>query len=279
VTTVPQGSRASSVGPASLPVVSVAGVFKTFRLPDRELLALQDISLEVAEGEFLSLIGPSGCGKSTLLRLVAGLAEPSAGSISIGAESPARARARHDLGFVFQEPTLLPWRTALENVTLLLDVARRGSAAERRRQGLELLDLVGLRDFASARPAKLSGGMQRRVGIARALALDPRILLLDEPFGALDEITRQRMNMELLRIWSQRRTTALMVTHNVGEAVFLSDRVLVMGTSPGRITAEVDIDLPRPRHLDLLQDPRFFAFSAQLTGLLLGDEAREEAGQ
>jgi NitT/TauT family transport system ATP-binding protein len=253
-------------------------VCKTFRLPDRELLALQDISLEVADGEFLSLIGPSGCGKSTLLRLVAGLADPSAGSISIGGESPARARARRDLGFVFQEPTLLPWRTALANVTLLLDVARRGSAAERRKQGLDLLDLVGLRDFASARPAKLSGGMQRRVGIARALALDPRILLLDEPFGALDEITRQRMNMELLRIWSQRRTTALMVTHNVGEAVFLSDRVLVMGTSPGRIVAEVDIDLPRPRHLDLLQDPRFFAFSAQLTGLLLGDEAQEEAG-
>lgn len=276
---MPQDSRALAAGPASLPSVSVVGACKTFRLPDRELLALQDISLEVGEGEFLSLIGPSGCGKSTLLRLVAGLAEPSAGSISIDGESPARARARRDLGFVFQEPTLLPWRTALENVTLLLDVARRGTAAERRQQGLELLELVGLRDFASARPAKLSGGMQRRVGIARALALDPSILLLDEPFGALDEITRQRMNMELLRIWSQRRTTALMVTHNVGEAVFLSDRVLVMGTSPGRIVAEVRIELPRPRHLDLLQDPRFFAFSAQLTGLLFGDETQQEASQ
>jgi NitT/TauT family transport system ATP-binding protein len=160
-------------------------------------------------------------------------------------------------------------------VTLLRDVARRGSTAERRRRGLELLDLVGLRDFADAHPAKLSGGMQRRVGIARALALDPRILLLDEPFGALDEITRQRMNMELLRVWAQQRTTALLVTHNVGEAVFLSDRVLVMGTRPGRIIAEVTVDLPRPRRLDLLQTERFFALSAGLTRLLLDDS--EEA--
>ena len=276
---VSQGSSAAATERAEQPAVSLTGVGKTFRLPDREFIALQDVALELQDGEFLSLIGPSGCGKSTLLRLVAGLIEPSVGSIAISGESPARARARRELGFVFQEPTLLPWRTALENVTLLLEVARRGTAAERRRHGLELLELVGLSDFADAHPAKLSGGMQRRVGIARALALDPSILLLDEPFGALDEITRQRMNMELLRIWTQRRTTALMVTHNVGEAVFLSDRVLVMGTNPGRIVAEVSIDLPRPRQLHLLQDPRFFAFSAQLTSLLFGDEGPEEAGQ
>ncbi|MGH3277082.1 MAG: ABC transporter ATP-binding protein [Streptosporangiaceae bacterium] len=276
---VSQGSRAVAAERADQPAISLTGVGKVFRLPDREFVALQDVALELKNGEFLSLIGPSGCGKSTLLRLVAGLVEPSTGSIAISGESPARARARRELGFVFQEPTLLPWRTALENVTLLLEVARRGSAAERRRHGLGLLELVGLSDFADAHPAKLSGGMQRRVGIARALALDPSILLLDEPFGALDEITRQRMNIELLRIWTQRRTTALMVTHNVGEAVFLSDRVLVMGTNPGRIIAEVSIDLPRPRQLHLLQDPRFFAFSAQLTGLLFGDEVPEEAGQ
>ena len=206
---------------------------------------------------------------------MAGLNEPSTGTIAIGDETPAEARARCDLGFVFQEPTLLPWRTALQNVTLLTEVARRGTAAERRRRGMELLELVGLADFADAHPAKLSGGMQRRVGIARALALDPRILLLDEPFGALDEITRQRMNMELLRIWTQQRTTALLVTHNVGEAVFLSDRVLVMGTRPGRIIAEVTIDFPRPRRLDLLQNERYFAVSAELTRLLLGEDAGE----
>jgi NitT/TauT family transport system ATP-binding protein len=257
-----------SPGHAGGAAVSLAGVSKRFRLPGRELLALHEVSLAVTEGEFVSVIGPSGCGKSTLLRLVAGLIEPSAGTITIAGEPPAQARARRELGFVFQEPTLLPWRTALDNVTLLLEVARRGSAAERRQRGLELLELVGLRDFAQARPAKLSGGMQRRVGIARALALDPKILLLDEPFGALDEITRQRMNMELLNIWTHRATTALLVTHNVGEAVFLSDRVLVMATNPGRMVAEVSVDLPRPRRLDLLQDQEFFGLSARLTRLL-----------
>jgi len=258
--------------------VSLAGVSKRFRLPGRELLALHDVSLAVTEGEFVSVIGPSGCGKSTLLRLVAGLIEPSAGTITIAGEPPAQARARRELGFVFQEPTLLPWRTALDNVTLLLEVARRGSAAERQRRGLELLELVGLRDFAQARPAKLSGGMQRRVGIARALALDPRILLLDEPFGALDEITRQRMNMELLNIWTHQATTALLVTHNVGEAVFLSDRVLVMATNPGRMVAEVNVDLPRPRSLDLLEDQEFFGLSARLTRLLhRGDQDTGES--
>jgi len=274
VSTLSQDTPVAAAGHAG-PAVSLAGVSKIFRLPDREFCALDNVTLAVGEGEFMSLIGPSGCGKSTLLRLVAGLIEPSAGSISISGAPPAQARSRRELGFVFQEPTLLPWRTALENVTLLLEVARRGSAGQRRQHGLELLELVGLSDFADAHPAKLSGGMQRRVGIARALALGPSILLLDEPFGALDEITRQKMNMELLRIWTQRRTTALTVTHNVGEAVFLSDRVLVMGTKPGRIIAEVAIDLPRPRHLELLTDPRYFAFCAQLTGLLFGDEAQE----
>lgn len=276
MTTVSESGRPAPTGGARQATVSVSGVFKRFALPDRELVALQDVSLEVSEGEFLSLIGPSGCGKSTLLRLVAGLAEPSSGSITVGDELPAQARARCELGFVFQEPTLLPWRTALENVTLLLEVARRGSASERRRRGLELLELVGLRDFADAHPAELSGGMQRRVGIARALALDPRILLLDEPFGALDEITRQRMNMELLRIWTQQRTTTLLVTHNVGEAVFLSDRVLVMDTRPGRILAEVTIDLPRPRDLSLLESQQFFALSAKLTHMLLGESGAKE---
>jgi NitT/TauT family transport system ATP-binding protein len=258
--------------PGSRPAVTLAGVSKRFRLPGRDLLALHEISLEVGEGEFVSVIGPSGCGKSTLLRLIAGLTEPSAGAITIAEEPPQQARARRELGFVFQEPTLLPWRTALENVTLLLEVARRGSAAQRRQRAMELLSLVGLAEFADAKPAKLSGGMQRRVGIARALALDPKILLLDEPFGALDEITRQRMNMELLNVWAQRATTALLVTHNVGEAVFLSDRVLVMATNPGRMVAEVAVGLPRPRRLDLLEDTAFFALSARLTRLLHSSE-------
>jgi NitT/TauT family transport system ATP-binding protein len=268
---VATGSGAPEPAPAASVAVTIADVSKRFPLGDRDFVALENIAIDIREGEFLSVIGPSGCGKSTLLRLVAGLTEPSSGTLSIGGETPAQARARSELGFVFQEPTLLPWRTTVDNVTLLLEVAKRGNKAERRRRALELLELVGLSEFADAHPAKLSGGMQRRVGIARALALDPRILLLDEPFGALDEITRQRMNMELLRIWTQRRTTTMLVTHNVGEAVFLSDRVLVMGTHPGRIIAEVSIDLPRPRRLELLQDEAFFALTSRLTGMLLAD--------
>jgi NitT/TauT family transport system ATP-binding protein len=271
-TTAPPASSPSA-DPGDQVAVAVSAVSQRFRLPDRELLALDDITVTIGEGEFVSVIGPSGCGKSTLLRLMAGLIEPSSGAILIGDETPAQARARSEIGFVFQEPTLLPWRTALDNVTLLTKVARRGTAAERRQRGLELLELVGLADFANAHPAKLSGGMQRRVGIARALALDPRILLLDEPFGALDELTRQQMNLELLRIWAQKRTTAVLVTHNVGEAVFLSDRVLVMGTRPGTVIEEVTIDLPRPRRLELLQDEHFFALSARLTGILLTDRS------
>jgi NitT/TauT family transport system ATP-binding protein len=270
----PQSERPSAVGVGGSPspvAVTISDVVKRFPLGDRDFLALERVSIDITEGEFLSVIGPSGCGKSTLLRLVAGLTEPSSGTLMIGAETPAQARARSELGFVFQEPTLLPWRTTLENVMLLLEVAKRGTKTERRQRALELLELVGLAEFADAHPAKLSGGMQRRVGIARALALDPRILLLDEPFGALDEITRQRMNMELLRIWTQQKTTTMLVTHNVGEAVFLSDRVLVMGTRPGRIIAEVTIDLPRPRRVELLQDEAFFALTSRLTGMLLAD--------
>lgn len=270
-------SPVHGVVPSGRAAVTVDGVTQRFQLPDREFVALQDITVTIQEGEFLSIIGPSGCGKSTLLRLIAGLIEPSAGAILIGDETPAQARARSEIGFVFQEPTLLPWRTALDNVTLLTKVARRGTAAERRRRGMELLELVGLADFADAHPAKLSGGMQRRVGIARALALDPQILLMDEPFGALDELTRQQMNLELLRIWADQRTTAVLVTHNVGEAVFLSDRVLVMGTRPGTMIEEVVIDLPRPRRLELLQDERYFALSSHLIGVLLRDGQSADA--
>ncbi len=262
-----ENAAEASDGPTSA-AVKVSGVGRTFRLGRRELVALQGISFGVRDGEFVSIIGPSGCGKSTLLRLIAGLIAPSSGSISIGESTVREARAARKFGFVFQEPTLLPWRSALQNVTLLLELARRGSAAERRARGIELLELVGLGQFVDTPPAKLSGGMQRRVGIARALAVDPQILLLDEPFGALDEITRQQMNVFLQSVWTAQRTTALLVTHNVGEAVFLSDRVIVMSNGPGRIVGELQIDLPRPRDLTLLQDQRYFALAGQLTQML-----------
>jgi NitT/TauT family transport system ATP-binding protein len=258
---------------ASAPIgqeIALTGVCKRFQLDGRAVDALEDVTLRVRPGEFCSLIGPSGCGKSTLLRIVAALLPPSEGSVTVGGDTARAARERRDLGFVFQDPVLLPWRTALENVELPMQVARELPATERRARASALLELVGLSEFERAKPAQLSGGMQRRVGIARALALEPRTLLLDEPFGALDEITRQRMNAELLRIWGQARTTALLVTHNVGEAVYLSDRVLVMASKPGRIVGEVSIDLPRPRSLEMLEKPDFFDYSRRLTHMLLG---------
>jgi NitT/TauT family transport system ATP-binding protein len=260
---------ASDAGPIGQEI-ALEGVGKRFQLEGREIEALEDVTLRVAPGEFCSLIGPSGCGKSTLLRIVAALLPPSAGSVTVGGESATAARERRDLGFVFQDPVLLPWRTALENVELPMQVARALPGAERKERARALLELVGLSEFERAKPGQLSGGMQRRVGIARALALEPRTLLFDEPFGALDEITRQRMNAELLRIWGRARTTALLVTHNVGEAVYLSDRVLVMASKPGRIVGEVRIDLPRPRSLEMLEEPRFFDYSRRLTHMLLG---------
>jgi NitT/TauT family transport system ATP-binding protein len=248
--------------------ILVEGISKTFTLEGKQFTALENVAFAVDDGEFLSIIGPSGCGKSTLLRLIGDVIPSSGGVISIHGGSAADARRSRRLGFVFQDPVLLPWRTAIENVELPLVLAGVGST-ERRRRAQELLQLVGLAGFERARPNALSGGMARRVAIARALVLEPDILLLDEPFGALDEITRQRMNGELLRIWSETRTTAVLVTHNVSEAAYLSDRVLVMGTRPGRIVAEVQIDLPRPRTLELLEDQAFFRYTSRLSHHLL----------
>jgi NitT/TauT family transport system ATP-binding protein len=254
----------------------VTGVTKTFDLEGRPLTALEDVSFTVREGEFLAIIGPSGCGKSTLLRLIADVLPGTAGTILVHGAPPDAARRARRFGFVFQDPVLLPWRSALENVELPLQVARVGTA-ERRRRAHELLELVGLAGFESARPSALSGGMARRVAIARALALEPEILLLDEPFGALDEITRQRLNTELLRVWSETKTTAVLVTHNVSEAVYLSDRVLVMGTRPGRIVADLRIELPRPRAVELLQAEEFFRYTSRLSEHLLSTTEQRDA--
>ena len=213
------------------------------------LLALDRLSFRVHEGEWVSIVGPSGCGKSTLLRVVGGLLEPTAGALSVLGGAPEEAQRRKRLGLVFQQPALLPWRSAEENVRLPLDVNR---GAGREGMGVPaLLDLVGLRAFEAYRPHELSGGMQQRVALARALAIDPPILLMDEPFAALDEITREQMRYELLRIWvaasAQAPKTVLFVTHSVAEAVALSDRVIVMSQRPGRIKATIPIALPRPR--------------------------------
>lgn len=239
------------------PLVEVRDVTKRFELREGALTALDGVSFSVESGEFVTIIGPSGCGKSTMLRLLADIYRPTSGTVTIDGSPPREARRRRELGVVFQDPTLFPWRDVLGNVVLPLKVTRslnRQSKAEAK----ALLALVGLAGFETARPDQLSGGMRQRVAIARALVLQPKVLLLDEPFGALDEITRQRMNGELLRIWAETNTTAVLITHSLSEAVFLSDRVLVMSDRPGRIVQEIEIDLPRPRLTETYSTHRFF---------------------
>ena len=253
---------------AEQPTITLAGVRRTFDVDGQEIVALDNVSVDVRAGEFVALIGPSGCGKSTLLRLVAALIEPTSGRICVDNSTPEEARERRLFGMVFQDPVLLPWRNVLDNVRLPLDVVDR-AARHDAEDPRELLELVGLSKFERARVWQLSGGMRQRVAIARALLLRPRILLLDEPFGALDEITRQQMNLELLRIWAERQTTALLVTHSVAEAVFLADRVIVMSPRPGRIAAEECIAFARPRAPELLQSPEFFARTAAVSARLL----------
>lgn len=233
---------------------------------------LEDISFVVPREQFCAIVGPSGCGKSTLLRILGDLLPVDAGRVTVHGSPVSALRAQRQFGFVFQDAVLMLWRTVLKNIELPMEVAGV-PRHERRARAMKLLELVELADFADVLPAKLSGGMARRVAIARALALEPEVLLLDEPFGALDEITRQRMNVELLRIWSETKTTAILVTHNISEAVYLSDCVMVMGTRPGRIIDQLAVDLPRPRTLDVLQTREFFEYTRRLTGLLYGSSS------
>ncbi|MFQ5886950.1 MAG: ABC transporter ATP-binding protein, partial [Anaerolineae bacterium] len=218
------------------PILVAEGIEKTYLGRDGVLRALRDISFEVGSGEFVTLLGPSGCGKTTLLRILGGLLEPAAGKIYI--DGHLLSKPRREVGFVFQAPSLLPWRTVLRNVTLPLEIQKQNGLPAKEK-ALELLELVGLLGFENAYPHELSVGMQQRVSIARALIHDPSILLLDEPFGSLDAITREQMNLELLRIWEASKKTVVMVTHNIQEAIFLADRVLIMSPRPGHIEAIV----------------------------------------
>ena len=251
---------------ASTPaIIAMEHVSKVYGASQGAVAALQDVNLDIAPGAFISLIGPSGCGKSTLMRLIGDLDQPTAGTITVRGKSPEQARRDRDYGIVFQAPVLYDWRTVRKNVELPLEVM--GYDAAKRRERVEaMLELVGLSEFGRAFPWQLSGGMQQRVAIARALAFSPALLLMDEPFGALDEITRERMQAELLAVWggADTDTTVIFVTHSIAEAVFLSDRVVVMSPRPGRIANIVTIDLPRPRDVATRESLRFFELATQV---------------
>ena len=243
---------------STAPVVRISGLDKQFGAGGKVITtALSGIDLEIGRGEFVSLIGPSGCGKSTLLRLIGDLTAPTAGSVEVNGKPAHAARLGREYGMVFQAPVLFEWRSVEDNVKLPLELLEM-DRSERDTRAREMLALVELSDFAKHHPYQLSGGMQQRVAIARALALQPAILLMDEPFGALDEMTRERMNSEVLRIWQQTGTTIVFVTHSIPEAVFLSTRVAVMSARPGRITRVVDVPLPHPRNDETREDARYF---------------------
>ena len=261
-------------------VVHVEGVTKTFatRGGQGRTTALEGIDLAIRGGEFVSLIGPSGCGKSTLLRLIGDLTAPSSGRVTVNGKSSHEARLGREYGIVFQAPVLFDWRTVEDNVKLPLELKGMDRAA-RQRRARKLLELVELEDFMGHYPYQLSGGMQQRVAIARSLALQPALLLMDEPFGALDEMTRERMNSEVLRIWQQTGTTIVFVTHSIPEAVFLSTRVAVMSARPGRITRIVEVDLPQPRNELTREEPRYFELVTEVREALRGRGLGASAGR
>ena len=248
------------------PAVAIRGLSKQFKAG---VTALDGIELEVQPREFVSLIGPSGCGKSTLLRIIGDLIEPSSGTVEVNGKPAHRARLDHDYGIVFQDPVLYDWRTVSKNISLPLELLK-WNREKRGARVQELLELVELGGFEDHHPWQLSGGMQQRVSIARALSFDPALLLMDEPFGALDEMTRERLNLELLRIWDASGSTIVFVTHSIPEAVFLSTRVVVMSARPGRVAGIVEVDLPQPRTVDTREEPRFFELVTEVREKLAG---------
>ncbi len=253
-------ARAAPCTETGKPVIEAASLSLTFHAADGPVHALSEVNLTIASGDFVSLIGPSGCGKTTLLRVIADLEQPSSGTITVNGVSPGEARRNRAYGYVFQAPALYPWRTVERNVTLPLEIMGM-PAEERHERAARYLELVNLKGFERKYPWQLSGGMQQRVSIARALSFEPELLLMDEPFGALDEITRDHLNDHLVRLWQRTRKTVVFVTHSIPEAVFLSSRIVVMSPRPGRIIDIIDSDLPPDRTLDVRETPEFLAIA------------------
>jgi NitT/TauT family transport system ATP-binding protein len=261
-------AQAEAAGSASAGGVRVEGVSKSFGEGDELNLVLDDINLTIGRGEFISLIGPSGCGKSTLLKLVAGLISPDRGRLTIDGKTVREASAAKAIGLVPQEPALLPWKNVLKNVELPIRINKKANEGRSLRDPVELLGQMGLADALKRTPAQLSGGMQQRVAIARAYVFDPDVLLMDEPFSALDELNRDQQRMDLLHFWQSNKKSVLFVTHSVQEAVVLSDRIMVMSRNPGRIVEVLKVDLPRPRSREIFDNPEFHRVEHKVQELL-----------